>query len=100
VFARLGILNQVMLSPEGNTLAEMQALTRTLYADGLRTFSFTFHSPSVEPGHTPYVRTAGDLAAFLSCIERYFAFFFGELGGTASTPEAFRLQRLAEAPSS
>jgi hypothetical protein len=68
----------------------MIAITRALMRDGLRVFSLTFHSPSVEPGHTPYVRTEADLAVFLSCIERYFEFFFGELGGSASTPERFR----------
>ena len=30
-------MNQVMLSPEGNTLDEMKALTRALLADGLPT---------------------------------------------------------------
>ncbi len=90
LLARAGALNRIMLSPEGNTLDEMIALTRTLLADGLRVFSLTFHSPSVEPGHTPYVRSDADLQVFLSCIERYFEFFFGELGGVASTPERFR----------
>ncbi len=90
LLARTGALNRIMLSPEGNTLEEMIALTRTLLGDGLRVFSLTFHSPSVEPGHTPYVRSDADLQVFLSCIERYFEFFFGELGGVASTPERFR----------
>jgi hypothetical protein len=100
ILARTGVLNRVMLSPEGNTLDEMMALTQTLLAAGLRTFSLTFHSPSVVPGHTPYVRTQGDLDAFLSSIERYLAFFLDELRGVASTPEAFRQQRLTEAMSS
>jgi hypothetical protein len=99
ILSRAGVLNQVMLSPEGNTLDEMIALTRALLADGQRTFSLTFHSPSVVPGHTPYVRSQADLDTFLSCIERYFAFFFGEAGGVPSTPEAFRRARLGEAPS-
>ena len=90
VLSRSGAVNRVMLSPEGNTLQEMIALTRTLLADGLTLFSLTFHSPSVVPGHTPYVRSQADLAAFLTTIERYFEFFFGELGGQPSTPERFR----------
>lgn len=90
VLARAGAVNRVMLSPEGNTLDEMIALTRALLADGLTLFSLTFHSPSVVPGHTPYVRSDADLSAFLSCLERYFEFFFGELGGVPSTPEHFR----------
>jgi hypothetical protein len=94
ILSRIGMVNRVMLSPEGNTLQEMIALTRALIDDGLRLFSLTFHSPSVEPGHTPYVRTQSDLDTFLSTIERYFEFFFGELGGQPSTPERFRREVL------
>jgi hypothetical protein len=95
ILSRTGLLNQVMLSPEGNTLREMIALTRALLGDGLRTFSMTFHSPSVVPGHTPYVRTAADGDRFRACIEGYLAFFLGDAGGVASTPDAFRHERLA-----
>jgi hypothetical protein len=94
ILARSGIVNKVMLSPEGNSLAEMTTLTRTLLSDGFRMFSLTFHSPSLEPGHTPYVRAVSDLDAFLQRIEQYLEFFFGEVGGFASTPEDFRRELL------
>jgi hypothetical protein len=94
ILSRCGAANRVMLSPEGNTLEEMIALTRVLLADGLTLFSLTFHSPSVVPGHTPYVRSQADLSAFLTTIERYFEFFFGELEGQPSTPERFRQELL------
>jgi hypothetical protein len=90
ILARLGLVNRVMLSPEGNTLDEMIALTRALLADGVRVFSFTFHSPSLAPGHTPYVRTQADLDDFLARIDGYLDFFFGGLAGVAGTPEDFR----------
>jgi hypothetical protein len=90
ILSRIGAVNRVMLSPEGNTLQEMVALTRALLADGLTVFTLTLHSPSVVPGHTPYVRSQADLSTLLTTIERYFEFFFGELGGTSSTPERFR----------
>ena len=32
--------------------------------DGLKLLAFSFHSPSLVPGHTPYVRTAADLDGF------------------------------------
>jgi hypothetical protein len=35
--------------------------------------SISFHSPSVEPGHTPYVRDAADL-------RRFYAWWDGVLG--------------------
>ena len=98
VLARLGILNKVMLSPEGFTLAEMQALARQLYDDGVRTFSLTLHSPSLAPGHTPYVRTAADVDRLLDTIDRFMAFFFETLGGVAATPAGLYDLACREAP--
>lgn len=96
ILKRIGAVDRVMLSPEGNTLGEMVALTRALLADGLTVFTLTLHSPSVVPGHTPYVRSQADLSTLLTAIERYFEFFFGELGGTSSTPERFRQDLLGK----
>jgi hypothetical protein len=90
ILSRSGALNKIMLSPETSTLAEMQAVTRALMADGVRTFSLTLHSPSVERGHTPYVRTAADLRAFLDRIAAYCDFFFGTLAGVPATLDEFR----------
>src|SRR5262245_9235872 len=90
ILARVGALNKIMLSPENSTLTEMQDLTRALLADGVRTFSFTLHSPSVEQGHTPYVRTAADLRAFLDRIDAFCDFFFGTVGGVPGTLNEFR----------
>jgi hypothetical protein len=90
VVAKLGLVNKVMLSPEGNTLEEMRALATTLHAAGLRTFSLTFHSPSLVAGHTPYVATGAELEAFLECIDRFCEFFFAELHGIPGSPLEFR----------
>ena len=90
ILARLGVTNRIMLSPEGSTLDEMRAITRALIARGVRALTLSFHSPSVEPGHTPYVRSQADLGRFLQSIEQYFEFFFGELAGRTTTPLAFR----------
>lgn len=96
ILARLGIANRVMLSPEGNTLGEMKALATALHARGLRTFSLTFHSPSVEPGHTPYVRGYGDLSRFLDTLDRFCEFFFEELDGMPGHPFEFRSSLMKE----
>ena len=91
-----GMLNRIMLSPEGNTFEEMGDITSVLVADGCRTFTLSFHSPSVEPGHTPYVRTMQDLERFLATIERFCEFFFGRpAAGFPRRPSAFRSQALA-----
>ena len=85
VLARSGLVNRVMLSPEGNRLDEMQALTDALLTQGLRTFSLTLHSPSLKPGCTPYVRSVQERDEFLLTIDRYCAYFMRH-GGVPSTP--------------
>jgi len=80
------LLNRIWLSPEGYTLAENIALLRALYRDGLRIFSFAFHSPSVQPGNTPYVTSQSDLERFLSQCRGFFDYFMGQIGGAATTP--------------
>lgn len=95
LLAHLRLLDRIRLSPEGTSLEEAKRLTRTLIQrDGRRLFVLSYHSPSLEPGNTPYVRTQADLKAFLHWIEAYLDFFLGEIGGTASTPgEVFNWAR-------
>src|SRR6185437_3071917 len=85
-FARLRLMERIRLSPEDYNEPEMRRLTRALLADGIRIFVFSFHSPSVMPGGTPYVRNQADLTRFLDKCRRYFAFFMHELDGVAMTP--------------
>jgi hypothetical protein len=84
--ARLRLLERIRLSPEDYDEPEMRRLTATLLEDGYRVFVFSFHSPSVMPGGTPYVRSAADLERFLGKCRRYFEHFFGSLRGVAMTP--------------
>ena len=86
VLSRAGLLNKVWASPEGYSLAENIALCRALFRQGLRVFSFAFHSPSMVPGNTPYVTSEKDLERFLAQCRQFFDFFLGELGGISSTP--------------
>jgi hypothetical protein len=95
ILARLRCIDRIWLSPEGYCSLEHRRLLRALYRDGLRVFSFAFHSPSVEPGHTPYVRSQQDLQEFLSRCRNFFDFFFGELRGEASTPTELRRRFLS-----
>ncbi len=87
ILARCSILDRVDLTPEGSTLTEAIALTRTMVSQGLRVFVLSYHSPSLEPGHTPYVRNQRDLDCFLYWIEAYLTFFLGEMNGRTATPE-------------
>lgn len=95
IAARLRIAERLVLSPEGFTETDMRRVTAALLRRGIRTFTLTFHSPSINAGHTPYVRTAGDLERFLGRIESYLDYFFGALGGTTATPEDFRTSIVA-----
>jgi hypothetical protein len=104
ILARAGLFERIRLTPEGMSVDEMCRLTRALLARGLRIFNFTYHSPSLMPGHTPYVRSEAELQAFLGAIERYLEFFFGEIGGRAATMREIRAlclnsSRPAERPS-
>ncbi|MBU8536738.1 glycosyltransferase [Falsiroseomonas tokyonensis] len=79
--ARFGLLERIRLSPEGMTLEEAKRLTRHMLAQGHRSFVLTYHSPSLAPGNTPYVRDAAQLARFLGWLDDYYAFFREEVGG-------------------
>lgn len=56
VLARLGLMNRVPLTPEGVSAAEAVAGIDLALGDGLPVLVFSFHSPSLRPGNTPYVR--------------------------------------------
>lgn len=90
ILSRMGAVDRLMLSPEGFDSAEHIKLTRALYNRGLRTFTWSFHSPSVVPGNTTYVRDDLQLQRFLDSFRRFFDYFFNELGGVASTPTRVR----------
>ena len=87
LLARGRLLDRVQLTPEGTRLPEAQRLTRAMLADGHRLFVVGYHSPSLQPGNTPFVRTAADLQRLLAWLEGYLEFFLGEIGGEVSTPD-------------
>ncbi len=90
ILSRLGAIERLHLSPEGYTFAEMRRLTLALLRRGVRLFTMCYHSPSLEPGHTPYVRNHDELQEFLGRLRRYLEFFIDELGGVSMTPLELR----------
>lgn len=64
VAARSAMLSRVSLTPEGMPLGDVLEAIRVALGEGEQLLNFAFHSPSLVPGHTPYVRDARDLAAF------------------------------------
>lgn len=98
ICARLGLLERIRLSPEGIDSAALKRLTTSLLAQGCRLFTLSYHSPSLAPGNTPYVRDEAELRRFLDVLDGYFRFFFDDLGGTPTTP-ARVYDQLVAAPS-
>jgi len=86
LLARGGIVDRLMLSPEGFSQWEHRKLVNHLYRRGLRVFTWSFHSPSVVPGHTPYVQSNEQLREFLDSFRAFFDFFLNDLGGQPTTP--------------
>lgn len=85
MLGRAGLVARSRLSPEGVSAEEQCRLIETMVKRGRRTFNLVYHSPSLAPGNTPYVRTQADLARFLATIEQVLVWFRDELGGRFTT---------------
>jgi len=86
LLSRAGLVTRSRLTPEGVPADEQCRLIEALVRQGQRLFTLAYHSPSLEPGHTPYVRDEGELAAFLASLEQVLLFFRDRLGGRFTTP--------------
>ena len=64
LLARLGLLERIPLTPEGVAADEALKAIDIAIDNGLPLLVFSFHSPSLRPGHTPYVRDEDDLDRF------------------------------------
>jgi hypothetical protein len=81
VFSVLGGFNQVILTPEGFNLAEMQALTKKLIASNHDTIVLSFHSTSIMPGMNPFVSNEVEEKIFFAQLQQYLKFYVEELDG-------------------
>jgi hypothetical protein len=88
VLSHLGAVRRVRLTPEGFSLRDLMAGTHALIAAGIRVLVFSFHSPSMAPGFTPYVRDRHDRDDFLSCIDGFLKFFREDCNGRSLLPDA------------
>jgi hypothetical protein len=71
---RTRLLNFGWLSPEPSDAASMIRIARRALRNGTRTLNLCFHSTSLVPGLTPFVRTRADRADFLQRIEVFLRF--------------------------
>lgn len=62
--ARLGLVERIALTPEGIPAEHACRAIDIALDRALPVLNFSFHSPSLQPGNTPYVRSAADLDLF------------------------------------
>jgi len=74
VLAKIGMLERIPLTPEGVTSEEAIRGIDIALDEGLPVLVFSFHSPSLAPGYTPYVRSEDDLDAFYDWWRKFFAY--------------------------
>lgn len=74
LLAYLGLLERIPLTPEGVSVDEAIRGIDIAIDDGLPILVFSFHSPSLRAGHTPYVRNEGDVDALYDWWRRVFAY--------------------------
>jgi hypothetical protein len=74
VLSRLSIMERIPFTPEGVTVEEVIHGIDVAVDEGLPVLVFSFHSPSLVPGFTPYVRSEDDLDAFYDWWRQVFAY--------------------------
>jgi hypothetical protein len=76
ILSRLNLLKKIWLSPEFNNASEMIQLTKMIVKNNANFINFTFHSPSLKPGLSPFVKTQKDLKNLLCNTQNYFEWLF------------------------
>jgi hypothetical protein len=87
LLARSRLLQRIALTPEGIPIKAALRAARRLQSQGSDLFCISFHSPSVVPGNTPYVRNAADLAQFNGWMATMLDFLVTEIGATPANIE-------------
>lgn len=64
LLARAGLIERIPLTPEGVPADKACEAIDIALDIGLPLLTMSFHSPSLAPGHTPYVRNMANLATF------------------------------------
>ena len=74
LMSKLGLLERIALTPEGITLDEALRGIDIAVDDGLPLLVLSFHSPSLKPGFSPYVRSEADLEEFYAWMRGVYAY--------------------------
>ena len=74
VLNRLGLFERIPLTPEGTSKEEALRCIDMALDDGRDLLVISLHSPSLVPGHTPYVRTEDDLDDLYDWLRGVYAY--------------------------
>jgi hypothetical protein len=80
ILDRLGIVRRIKFSPEQATAPEMQMLVDAYLAEHAVCMVMMFHSSSLVPGGSPYVRDEADLRGFFATLREVFQYCCRERG--------------------
>jgi hypothetical protein len=69
VMYHTGILRKIWLCPEVSSAEDMIILSKVMMNNGMRFFNMSFHSTTLLPGKSPFVRTQRELELFYRKIE-------------------------------
>jgi len=71
IASRLHLMREIALAPELFSLSDMLTLSRHLVEGGLRHLHLFWHSPTMQPGLTPFTKTSADVERLYGTIEAY-----------------------------
>lgn len=92
VLSRLGLLERLRLSPEGFSFEHCRHLIDTYLKRGHNCFVVSFHSPSLQPGCTPYVRNQKQLNDFLDNLYMTLRYLLDDVGARPMSPIDIRAE--------
>lgn len=67
----MGLVKRLALCPEMASAADMLTLSRRLLEHGVRHLHLSWHSPSLQPGLSPFSTTAADVARLYASVDQY-----------------------------
>jgi peptidoglycan/xylan/chitin deacetylase (PgdA/CDA1 family) len=71
IASRLNLIKTIALSPEMDSVDDMVTLSRRVLESGVRHLHMFWHTPSLRPGLSPFVRTRTDVQRLYAAVEGY-----------------------------
>jgi hypothetical protein len=90
ILQRLGVVRKIVLSPELSSGQDLTSLMTVIARDPNPLLNVTLHSPSLQAGHTPFVRTTDDLERLFASLRLAFEWAIERLGAQCLTLSEYR----------